>query len=81
MCCTEDKLTVCEVRWVKAVVHEDTVWFGHFQVDNIRGVFQGSDGMLVGHLFQASIVHLKMERKPNVDIKEAVIRLLLIQKD
>lgn len=56
-------LTVGEVRRGEAVVHEDTVGFSHFQVDHIGGVFQGSDGVLMAHLLQASAVHLRTERR------------------
>ena len=55
-------LTVGEVGRGEAVVHEDTVGFSHFQVDHVRSVFQGSDGVFVGHLLQASTVHLNTER-------------------
>lgn len=56
-------LTVGEVGRGEAVVHEDTVGFSHFQVDHVRSVFQGSDGVFVGHLLQASTVHLNTEER------------------
>lgn len=52
-------LTVGEVGRSEAVVHEDTVGFSHFQVDHVRSVFQGSDGVFVAHLLQASAIHLE----------------------
>lgn len=56
-----NKLTVGEVGRGEAVVHEDTVGFSHFQVDHVRSVFQGSDGVFVAHLLQASTVHLSTD--------------------
>ena len=55
-------LTVGDVRRSKAVIHEDTVGFCHFQVDHVGGVFQGSHGVFVAHLFKASTVHLHRDR-------------------
>lgn len=51
-------LTVSDVRRGKAVVHEDTVGFGHFQIHHVCSVFQGSHGIFMGHLLQTRTVHL-----------------------
>ena len=65
-------LTVGDVRRGEAVVHEDTVGFCHFQVDYVWGVFQGSHGMLVGHLLQTSVIplhtHAEREREREREI-------------
>lgn len=51
-------LTVGEVRRRQAVAQKHTVGLRHLQVDHIRCVLQGCDGLLVAHLLQSSGIHL-----------------------